>query len=45
MHTENNETTDYRQIRLNKLDAVRELGIDPYPSDFRKDTKAKQILF
>ncbi len=44
MHTENNETTDYRQIRLNKLDAVRELGIDPYPSDFRKDTKAKQIL-
>lgn len=49
MTTEENETiqndsTDYRQIRLNKLDIVRDLGIDPYPSDFRKDSKAKGIL-
>jgi lysyl-tRNA synthetase, class II len=44
MTEEHNESTDYRQIRLNKLDAVKDLGIDPYPSDFRKDAKAKDIL-
>ncbi|MCT4634912.1 MAG: lysine--tRNA ligase [Rickettsiales bacterium] len=44
MTTENNDTTDYRQIRLNKLDAVRNLKINPYPSNFRKDSKAKDLL-
>lgn len=44
MDIENNESTDYRQIRLNKLDEVRKLGIEPYPSDFRKSAKAKDIL-
>ena len=34
-----NDSTDYRQIRINKLDTVRNLGINPYPSDFRKDSK------
>jgi lysyl-tRNA synthetase class 2 len=44
MTLENNDSTDYRQIRLNKLDTVRQLGIDPYNADFRKDTKAAEIL-
>ena len=44
MNIENNDSTDYRQIRLNKLDAVKNLGIEPYPSDFRKDSKAKDLL-
>ena len=41
---EHNETTDYRQIRLNKLEAIKDLGINPYPSDFRKDIKASELL-
>ena len=41
---EHNETTDYRQIRLNKLEAIKGLGINPYPSDFRKDIKAMDLL-
>ncbi len=44
MNIENNDSTDYRQIRINKLDTVRDLGINPYPSDFRKDSKAKDLL-
>lgn len=44
MHKENNDTTDYRQIRLNKIEAVKELGLDPYYSNFRKSHKAKEIL-
>jgi len=44
MTIENNESTDYRQIRLNKLEAVRNLGINPYPSDFRKNSKAKDLI-
>ena len=44
MTEENNDSTDYRQIRLNKLDAVRELGINPYPSDFRKNAKTKDLI-
>ena len=42
--TQQNEATDYRQIRLNKLDIVRKLGINPYPSEFKVDSKAKDIL-
>ena len=41
---EQHDSTDYRQIRLNKLETVRELGINPYPSDFRKDSKAKDLI-
>lgn len=44
MDKENNDSTDYRQIRLNKIDAVKELGLDPYYSDFRKSHKAKDII-
>ncbi len=41
---ENHETTDYRQIRINKLEAIKNLGINPYPSDFRKNAKAIDLL-
>ncbi|MEK6733545.1 MAG: lysine--tRNA ligase [Pseudomonadota bacterium] len=40
---QNNETSDYRKIRLNKLEMVRELGINPYPSDFRKNAKSNEL--
>lgn len=43
MNLENAESTDYRQIRLNKLQAVRNLGIDPYPSDFKKNSKTDDL--
>lgn len=39
-----NDSTDYRQIRLNKLETVRNLGIDPYQSDFRKEHKAANLI-
>lgn len=43
MNNEQNESTNYRQIRLNKLDEVKALGFDPYPSFFKKTHKAKEI--
>lgn len=43
MNNEQNESTNYRQIRLNKLDEVKALGFDPYPSFFHKTHKAKEI--
>lgn len=43
-HKENNDSTNYRQIRLNKLEAIKALGIDPYPSDFRKSSKADDLI-
>jgi lysyl-tRNA synthetase class 2 len=42
--TEVNESTDYRQIRLNKLDLVKKLGLNPYPSKAKVDIKAKEII-
>lgn len=41
---ENQDSTDYRQIRINKLTAIKNLKINPYPSDFRKNIKAEQLL-
>ncbi len=42
--TEHNESTDYRQIRLNKLDSIRKLGLNPYPSKFNISNKAQELL-
>lgn len=44
MQNENNDSTDYRQIRLNKIETVKNLGFDPYYSDFRKTHKAGEIV-
>ena len=41
--TENNDSTDYRSIRLNKLTAIKKLGINPYPSDYKISSKAKNL--
>jgi lysyl-tRNA synthetase, class II len=41
---QNTESTDYRQIRLNKLDQVRKLGINPYPSSFNVDSKSNDLI-
>ena len=40
-----NELSEQEQIRINKLDELRNLGINPYPSDeFIIDTKTIDIL-
>lgn len=36
--------SEQHQIRLEKLDELRELGIDPYPYDFEVTHSSKQIL-
>lgn len=41
---QNTESTDYRQIRLNKLDQVRKLGINPYPSNFNVTSKSNDLI-
>jgi lysyl-tRNA synthetase, class II len=41
---QNTESTDYRQIRLNKLDQVRKLGINPYPSSFNVSNKSVDLI-
>lgn len=38
-----NDSTDYRQIRLNKLQQIRDLNLDPYPSSFKVSTKAQAL--
>ncbi len=38
------EQSEYRQNRLNKLEEVRKLGINPYPSDFRKNALAEKLV-
>ena len=40
-----NELSEQEQIRINKLEELRNLGINPYPSDeFIIDTKTIDIL-
>ncbi len=41
---QNTESTDYRQIRLNKLDQVKKLGINPYPSSFNVTSKSNDLI-
>lgn len=41
---QNTESTDYRQIRLNKLDQVKKLGINPYPSSFKVTSKSNDLI-
>lgn len=35
---------DYRNERLKKLEAIKALGIDPYPAKSHRDTKISEIL-
>ena len=44
MDIKHSEATDYRQIRLDKVDVVRKLGIDPYPSQFKRSHKTKELI-
>jgi len=44
MQNESHDSTNYRQIRLNKIDAVKDLGFDPYYPNFRKSHKAQDII-
>ena len=41
---QNTESTDYRQIRLNKLDQLKKLGINPYPSSFNVTNKSDDLI-
>ncbi len=41
---ENLEQSEYRQVRLNKIETVKKLGINPYPSHFRKDSSASALI-
>ncbi|MFN7038260.1 MAG: lysine--tRNA ligase [Alphaproteobacteria bacterium] len=43
MEIENNENNQYRSIRLKKLETVRELGYNPYPSNFNKSHSSNEI--
>lgn len=40
---ENREHTDYRQIRINKVQAAIELGFNPYTTHFRKNAHASEL--
>ena len=46
METENNvqELSELLQIRRDKLDSLRELGVDPFGSKFERTHNAKEIL-
>jgi len=44
MDVQNNDSTDYRQIRLNKLNIVKNLGFDPYPSEFNRTHHIKELI-
>lgn len=41
--TETCDSTDYRAIRLNKLKTIRDLGVNPYPSEYKISSKAKDL--
>lgn len=41
---ENLEQSEYRQVRLNKIESIKNLGINPYPSHFRKDSSTTALI-
>lgn len=38
-----NDSTDYKKIRLNKLEQVKSLNVNPYPSSFKVSIKSADI--
>jgi lysyl-tRNA synthetase, class II len=44
MNSNLSDSTDYRQIRINKLDQVKNMGLNPYPSSFKRDCKLLDLV-